>query len=157
MGKHGHGKCHDVEACYPPGAAGGGKYPYMTENPQLRWAFIRKVYVIVCLQLLLTVAVAATVNLVRAIGDFFLSRTMGAMFAIIGVIVAPILGASASAYIRVPLLPRVVSLTCTALHARTYTCPFNHHSFIHMDHRPSASLLSVCGFVFAKNKTKKMQ
>ncbi|NP_001136515.1 Protein LIFEGUARD 2-like [Zea mays] len=91
MGKHGHGKCHDVEACYPPGAAGGGKYPYMTENPQLRWAFIRKVYVIVCLQLLLTVAVAATVNLVRAIGDFFLSRTMGAMFAIIGVIVAPIL------------------------------------------------------------------
>ncbi|ONM10238.1 Bax inhibitor-1 family protein [Zea mays] len=93
MGKHGHGKCHDVEACYPPGAAGGGKYPYMTENPQLRWAFIRKVYVIVCLQLLLTVAVAATVNLVRAIGDFFLSRTMGAMFAIIGVIVAPILAA----------------------------------------------------------------
>lgn len=154
MGKH--GKCsHDVEACYPPGAAGGGKYPYMTENPQLRWAFIRKVYVIVCLQLLLTVAVAATVNLVRAIGDFFLSRTMGAMFAIIGVIVAPILGASA--YIRVPLLPRVVSLTCTALHARTYTCPFNHHSFIHMDHRRSASLLSVCVFVFAKKQNKKMQ
>jgi hypothetical protein len=149
MGKHGHGKCHDVEACYPPGAAGGGKYPYMTENPQLRWAFIRKVYVIVCLQLLLTVAVAATVNLVRAIGDFFLSRTMGAMFAIIGVIVAPILGASA--YIRVPLLPRVVSLTCTALHARTYTCPFNHHSFIHMDHRRC----SRCAFLFLQKKKKK--
>lgn len=156
MGKH--GKCsHDVEACYPPGAAGGGKYPYMTENPQLRWAFIRKVYVIVCLQLLLTVAVAATVNLVRAIGDFFLSRTMGAMFAIIGVIVAPILGASA--YIRASSSScRVSHLHCTALHARTYTCcPFNHHSFIHMDHRRSASLLSVCVFVFAKKQNKKMQ
>jgi hypothetical protein len=154
MGKHGHGKCHDVEACYPPGAAGGGKYPYMTENPQLRWAFIRKVYVIVCLQLLLTVAVAATVNLVRAIGDFFLSRTMGAMFAIIGVIVAPILGASA--YIRVPLLPRVVSLTCTA---RTNVYMSLQSSFIH-SHGPS-SLLSVCVFVFAKKKktkqNKKMQ
>jgi FtsH-binding integral membrane protein len=33
----------------------------------MRWAFIRKVYVIVAMQLLLTVAVAATVNLVDPI------------------------------------------------------------------------------------------
>ncbi|KAI3993120.1 hypothetical protein MKX01_009863 [Papaver californicum] len=33
----------------------------MLENPQLRWAFIRKVYVILLLQLLLMVAVAAVV------------------------------------------------------------------------------------------------
>ncbi|XP_066332911.1 protein LIFEGUARD 2-like [Miscanthus floridulus] len=85
------GKCsHDVEACYPPGAD-GGMYPYMMESPQLRWAFIRKVYAIVCLQLLLTVAVAATVNLVGAIGDFFRSRTMGAIAATIAVIIFPIL------------------------------------------------------------------
>ncbi|CAD6207018.1 unnamed protein product [Miscanthus lutarioriparius] len=89
MGKH--GKCsHDTEACYPPGAD-GGMYPYMMESPQLRWAFIRKVYAIVCLQLLLTVAVAATVNLVGAIGDFFRSRTMGAIAATIAVIIFPIL------------------------------------------------------------------
>jgi len=95
MGKH--GKCsHDMEACYPPGAD-GGMYPYMMESPQLRWAFIRKVYAIVCLQLLLTVAVAATVNLVGAIGDFFRSRTMGAIAATIAVIIFPILGTSVRA------------------------------------------------------------
>ncbi|RCV40472.1 hypothetical protein SETIT_9G056600v2 [Setaria italica] len=84
MGKH--GKCsHDAEACYPP----GGMYPYMMESPQIRWAFVRKVYMIVTLQLLLTVAVAATVNLVGAIGAFFRSGTRAALAAIIGVMISP--------------------------------------------------------------------
>ena len=122
MGKH--GKCsHDMEACYPPGAD-GGMYPYMMESPQLRWAFIRKVYAIVCLQLLLTVAVAATVNLVGAIGDFFRSRTMGAIAATIAVIIFPILGTSVRASF---------STSRTRMHI---------YMFIHMDHR-STSLLGV--------------
>ncbi|KAG8098542.1 hypothetical protein GUJ93_ZPchr0013g36433 [Zizania palustris] len=44
MGKN--GKC-DVEACYPPEAYGGsgGLCPYSVHDRELRWAFIRKVYV----------------------------------------------------------------------------------------------------------------
>ena len=96
MGKH--DKCsHDAEACYPPGAipGGGAMYPYMMESPQMRWAFIRKVYVIVTLQLLLTVAVAATVNLVGAISGFFRSRTPAALIAFVCIIIAPIIGTPA--------------------------------------------------------------
>ena len=96
MGKHGNCS-HDAEACYPPGAVpgGGGMYPYMMESPQMRWAFIRKVYVIVTLQLLLTVAVAAAVNLVGAVSGFFRSRTPAALIAFIGIIIAPIIGTPA--------------------------------------------------------------
>ncbi|CAN6308960.1 unnamed protein product [Urochloa humidicola] len=89
MGKHGHCS-HDAEACYPPGG-GAGMHPYKLESPQIRWAFIRKVYVIVTLQLLLTVAVAATVNLVGAIGNFFHSRTLAALLSYIGVMIFPII------------------------------------------------------------------
>ncbi|XP_062214332.1 protein LIFEGUARD 2-like [Phragmites australis] len=91
MGKQ--GKCsHDAEACYPPGPAGGGAmYPYMIESPQLRWAFIRKVYVIVSLQLLLTVAVAAAVNLVGPIRVFFRARTPAAIAAFVLIILSPLI------------------------------------------------------------------
>ena len=82
MGKH-----HDVEA------AGGGACPYMIESPQLRWAFIRKVYVIVSMQLLATIAVASTVYLVPDIRRFFLARTPAAIAAFVLIIVAPIIGA----------------------------------------------------------------
>lgn len=136
MGKH--GKCsHDIEACYPPGAD-GGMYPYMMESPQLRWAFIRKVYAIVCLQLLLTVAVAAAVNLVGPIADFFLSRTIGAIAATIAVIIFPILGTSARASFS------TFSRTCMHI---------LYIMFIHMDHR-STSLLDRCAIFFF---LKKMQ
>ncbi|KAL6636765.1 hypothetical protein ACP70R_024337 [Stipagrostis hirtigluma subsp. patula] len=96
MGKQ--GKCsHDAEACYPPGFGGpgcpvaGGMYPYMMDSPQLRWAFIRKVYVIVALQLLLTVAVAGAVNLVPGIGAFFRSRTPAALGAFILILISPLI------------------------------------------------------------------
>ncbi|KAH7661448.1 Bax inhibitor 1-related protein [Dioscorea alata] len=52
-------------------------YPMMLESPDLRWAFIRKIYFIVATQLLLTVAVAAVVVTVRPISHFFVSSTAG--------------------------------------------------------------------------------
>ncbi|PWA96728.1 bax inhibitor-1 family protein [Artemisia annua] len=51
---------NDVET----GVGGGGAaalYPMMLESPELRWSFIRKIYSIVAVQLLLTVAVGAFV------------------------------------------------------------------------------------------------
>nr|QOU08708.1 BI1-like protein [Vitis labrusca x Vitis vinifera] len=49
----------------------------MLENPQLRWAFIRKIYSIVAVQLLLTIAVAAVVVTVHPIAYFFVSTGAG--------------------------------------------------------------------------------
>ncbi|KAK2980643.1 hypothetical protein RJ640_011451 [Escallonia rubra] len=62
----------DVEA-----AGGGGLYPSMTEDPKMRWSFVRKVYTILSMQLLLTVGVAATVVFVRPIPKFLLQTTPG--------------------------------------------------------------------------------
>ncbi|KAF5191800.1 Bax inhibitor [Thalictrum thalictroides] len=52
-------------------------YPVMNENPQLRWAFIRKVYTILSIQMLLTVAVASLVVFVHSIKHFFVATTPG--------------------------------------------------------------------------------
>ncbi|XP_058214625.1 protein LIFEGUARD 2-like [Rhododendron vialii] len=52
-------------------------YPMMHESPQMRWAFIRKVYSILSFQLLLTVAVASVVVFVRPISVFFATTTPG--------------------------------------------------------------------------------
>ncbi|XP_062024289.1 protein LIFEGUARD 4-like [Rosa rugosa] len=52
-------------------------YPSMVDSPELRWAFIRKVYAILTVQLLLTVAVAATVDLVRPIAHFLVKTRAG--------------------------------------------------------------------------------
>ncbi|PIA31648.1 hypothetical protein AQUCO_04900151v1 [Aquilegia coerulea] len=52
-------------------------YPVMNENPQLRWAFIRKVYTILSIQMLLTVIVAAVVVFVDQIKHFFVATTPG--------------------------------------------------------------------------------
>ena len=58
----GYQKGGDLEAG-SSGAAGQQRalYPGMQESPELRWALIRKIYVILSLQLLLTAAVAAVV------------------------------------------------------------------------------------------------
>ncbi|XP_019178788.1 PREDICTED: BI1-like protein [Ipomoea nil] len=58
-------------------AGGRQLYPTMLENPQLRWSFIRKVYSIVSIQLLLTVAVASVVVTVHPIKHFFASTGAG--------------------------------------------------------------------------------
>ncbi|KAK6260046.1 Bax inhibitor 1-related - like 1 [Theobroma cacao] len=52
-------------------------YPMMLEPPEMRWAFIRKIYSIVAIQLLATIAVASTVVSVRPIAHFFVSTGAG--------------------------------------------------------------------------------
>ncbi|XP_016451565.1 protein LIFEGUARD 4-like isoform X1 [Nicotiana tabacum] len=52
-------------------------YPTMLESPELRWTFIRKVYSILSLQLLLTIAVASVVVTVHPIAHFFVSTGAG--------------------------------------------------------------------------------
>ncbi|KAF8006448.1 hypothetical protein BT93_K0670 [Corymbia citriodora subsp. variegata] len=52
-------------------------YPMMLEAPELRWAFIRKIYSIVALQLLVTIAVGAVVVSVHPIAHFFVSTSAG--------------------------------------------------------------------------------
>ncbi|KAF6177028.1 hypothetical protein GIB67_040926 [Kingdonia uniflora] len=58
-------------------------YPSMTENPELRWSFIRKIYTILTIQLLLTVAVSAVLVFVTPIADFVVSSTLGFSFYIV--------------------------------------------------------------------------
>ncbi|KAJ0982460.1 hypothetical protein J5N97_010715 [Dioscorea zingiberensis] len=72
MWQRSFGKGGDLES-------GGARplYPMMLESPELRWAFIRKIYFILATQLLLTVAVAAVVVTVRPISHFFVSSTAG--------------------------------------------------------------------------------
>ncbi|KAK9984264.1 hypothetical protein SO802_033789 [Lithocarpus litseifolius] len=61
----------DVEAGARP------LYPMMLESPELRWAFIRKIYSILTVQLLVTIAVAATVVSVPPIALFFVGSGAG--------------------------------------------------------------------------------
>ncbi|WOK91564.1 hypothetical protein Cni_G00255 [Canna indica] len=70
----GYWKGGDVEA-----AASGRTplYPMMLEPPELRWAFIRKIYSILAIQMLLTVAVAAVVVSVPSVSLFFVSSGAG--------------------------------------------------------------------------------
>ncbi|KAK2991135.1 hypothetical protein RJ640_029428 [Escallonia rubra] len=67
-------------------------YPMMLESPELRWAFIRKVYSIVALQLLLTIAVGAVVVTYRPIATFFVSTGAGLALYIV-LIITPFIGA----------------------------------------------------------------
>ncbi|XP_038973912.1 protein LIFEGUARD 4-like [Phoenix dactylifera] len=66
-------------------------YPTMLESPELRWAFIRKIYAILTFQMLLTVAVAAAVVSVRPISHFFVSSGTGLGFYIF-LIILPFIG-----------------------------------------------------------------
>ncbi|CDP03667.1 unnamed protein product [Coffea canephora] len=52
-------------------------YPMMLESPELRWAFIRKIYSIITAQLVLTVAVAAVVVTYHPIARFFTTTGAG--------------------------------------------------------------------------------
>ncbi|KAL0390980.1 UNVERIFIED_CONTAM: protein LIFEGUARD 2 [Sesamum calycinum] len=62
---------YDVESGRQP------LYPMMLESPELRWSFIRKIYTIISIQLLLTVAVAALVVTVHPISHFFATTSAG--------------------------------------------------------------------------------
>ncbi|XP_051141572.1 protein LIFEGUARD 4-like [Andrographis paniculata] len=58
-------------------------YPTMLESPELRWSFIRKVYSIICVQLLLTIAVAAVVISVHPVKHFFAATRAGLVLYIV--------------------------------------------------------------------------
>lgn len=65
-------------------------YPTMTESPELRWSFIRKIYVILSLQLLLTIGVASVVSTVHPISNFIVSSGTG-LAVYIGIILVPLI------------------------------------------------------------------
>lgn len=75
-------------------------YPAMLENPQLRWGFIRKVYSILSLQLLITIAVGAVVVTVHPIAHFFVSTGAGLALYIL-LIIAPFISMYSKNYIFV--------------------------------------------------------
>jgi FtsH-binding integral membrane protein len=68
-------------------------YPMMLESPELRWSFIRKIYSILAVQLLVTIAVAGVVVSVPPIATFFVS-TGGGLALYIVLIFVPFLGMS---------------------------------------------------------------
>jgi hypothetical protein len=77
--------------------AGGSQllYPGMTESPDLRWAFVRKIYVILSVQLVMTAVVSAFVVKVPAISLFFVSSNAGiALF--IFLLILPFIGKPSS-------------------------------------------------------------
>lgn len=55
----------------------GQLYPNMAEDPQMRWAFIRKVYTIVCIQFMITVGVSIFMFLTPAVKGFLSSMPYG--------------------------------------------------------------------------------
>lgn len=63
-------------------------YPMMLESPELRWSFIRKIYSIVAVQLLLTAAVGALVVTYHPIVTFF-TTTNGGLACYLLLIIAP--------------------------------------------------------------------
>lgn len=63
-------------------------YPMMLESPELRWSFIRKIYSIVAIQLLLTVAVGAVVVTYHPIVTF-LTTTNGGLAVYIILLITP--------------------------------------------------------------------
>lgn len=66
-------------------------YPMMLESPELRWSFIRKIYSIITIQLLATIAVGAVVVTVRPISHFFVSSGAGLALYIV-LIITPFIG-----------------------------------------------------------------
>ncbi|KAJ7972754.1 Bi1-like protein [Quillaja saponaria] len=58
----------------------------MLESPELRWSFIRKVYYIIAIQLLATIAVGAVVVSVHPISTFFVTTSGGLALYIILII-----------------------------------------------------------------------
>ncbi|XP_018685745.1 protein LIFEGUARD 2-like isoform X1 [Musa acuminata AAA Group] len=81
----------DVEAGGAAAGGGASLYPNMMESPQLRWAFIRKVYTIVALQIVITIGVAAAINLIAPVRDFLLDRSTASFAAGVAIMILPFL------------------------------------------------------------------
>jgi len=62
-----------------------------SDEIQLRWAFIRKIYSILTIQLLLTIAVASVVVFVRPVAHFFVSTPAGLALYILAIFIPLIL------------------------------------------------------------------
>ncbi|KAE9618739.1 hypothetical protein Lal_00047436 [Lupinus albus] len=61
----------DIESGFSHGQGNGENlYPYMIESPELRWGFIRKVYIIISMQLLFTAAFASVFIFFQPARDF---------------------------------------------------------------------------------------
>ncbi|EOA19003.1 hypothetical protein CARUB_v10007653mg [Capsella rubella] len=67
----------DIETGVVGVGVGDELYPGMKESSELRWAFIRKVYSILSLQMILTVGVSAVFFFVRPIPEFIIETTPG--------------------------------------------------------------------------------
>ncbi|XP_026405509.1 protein LIFEGUARD 2-like isoform X2 [Papaver somniferum] len=65
-------------------------YPMMSESPELRWAFIRKIYTIVSIQLLLTAAVSSVVVFVPAVSHYILYTHAG-LSLYIAILITPLI------------------------------------------------------------------
>ncbi|KMZ55966.1 putative Transmembrane BAX inhibitor motif-containing protein [Zostera marina] len=72
------------------GGRAGLLYPTMEESPELRWSFIRKIYSILTIQLILTAIVATIVVTVKPITVFFNTTTSGHVLYIV-LIIFPII------------------------------------------------------------------
>ncbi|KAL9239697.1 hypothetical protein vseg_013995 [Gypsophila vaccaria] len=85
MWQHAYRK-NDIES----GGGGGVQqlYPVQLESPELRWGFIRKVYSIIAVQLLATIAVGAVVVSFESISRFF-THTSGGLACYIILIITP--------------------------------------------------------------------
>ena len=79
-----YGNKYDIES-----GSSGQLYPGMQENPQLRWGFIRKVYSILCVQLLITFGAAIAMTLVQPVKDFM--HTKQGMYCMIAAIVLTVI------------------------------------------------------------------
>lgn len=90
-------------------------YPMMLESPQLRWAFIRKIYSIVAIQLLLTIAVAAVVVTHHPIATFFTTTRAGLALYIV-LIITPFIGICFAPFI----CQRIVLIFLVYLEVRSY-------------------------------------
>lgn len=66
-------------------------YPLMQERPELRWAFIRKVYSILTVQLLVTIAFAALVVAVHPVATFFATTRIG-LAVYVAIVLIPTIG-----------------------------------------------------------------
>ncbi|PIA45042.1 hypothetical protein AQUCO_01700533v1 [Aquilegia coerulea] len=101
-------------------------YPVMLESPELRWSFIRKVYSIISLQLLLTIAVASVVVTVRPVAHFFVSSGAGLALYIVVIILPFIVLCPLSYYYqRHPVNLLLLTLFTTSLaFAVGLTCAF---------------------------------
>lgn len=72
-----------------------GAHPTLLDDTELQWIFIFKVYSIIAIQLLVTVAVAATVICVHPVANFIVHTKAGLALYIV-IVVIPFIGMFAS-------------------------------------------------------------